>query len=384
MFLFALVYTAGTVSGMYGRGFGFLGFAMLVVALIAECVVSKGSLSGIGRIVVLLILISSAVFATAQFRYASVDENRDSYMQYMTDEKSVIVWGKIYKTEYKYFSYRYYMTDCVVQPGYGKAFDRKISCGDVVVYCDSKSAHLGDYMKACGKIGLFKSATNEGEFDRERFYRSQGIDFSVNADSIKTSAGKHAWYYHRLEKLRDTLSASLHEVTDETTAGVLSSMLLGDKSYLDDEIKDLYQVSGISHILAISGLHISIVGMAFYKLLRKRRVSYTAAFVCSAALILSYAVMTGNAVSTRRAVGMFILTMLAAALGRCTDMLNSLGIMVIYLLWDNPMVLGYAGFVFSVGAILAIGIVTPVMSAPKGGNSGHQYPYSFRCFRLWL
>lgn len=46
---------------MYGRGFGFLGFAMLVVALIAECVVSKGSLSGIGRIVVLLILISSAV-----------------------------------------------------------------------------------------------------------------------------------------------------------------------------------------------------------------------------------------------------------------------------------------------------------------------------------
>lgn len=135
----------------------------------------------------------------------------------------------------------------------------------------------------------------------------------MNADSIKTSAGKHAWYYHGLEKLRDTLSASLLEVTDETTAGVLSSMLLGDKSYLDDEIKDLYQVSGISHILAISGLHISIVGMAFYKLLRKRRVSYTAAFVCSAALILSYAVMTGNAVSTRRAVGMFILTMLAAA-----------------------------------------------------------------------
>ena len=70
----------------------------------------------------------------------------------------------------------------------------------------------------------------------------------MNAESIKTSAGKHAWYYHGLEKLRDTLSASLLEVTDETTAGVLSSMLLGDKSYLDDEIKDLYQVSGISHL----------------------------------------------------------------------------------------------------------------------------------------
>ncbi len=56
------------------------------------------------------------------------------------------------------------------------------------------------------------------------FTAHRGIDFSVNADSIKTSDGKHAWYYHGLEKLRDTLSASLLEVTDETTAGVLSSM----------------------------------------------------------------------------------------------------------------------------------------------------------------
>ncbi|MFQ7714565.1 MAG: ComEC/Rec2 family competence protein, partial [Agathobacter rectalis] len=182
-------------------GLWLLGFAMLVVALIAECVCLRAVFRYQAHSCFAYPDIVSC-FATAQFRYASVDENRDSYMQYMTDEKSVIVWGKIYKTEYKYFSYRYYMTDCVVQPGYGKAFDRKISCGDVVGYCDSKSAHLGDYMKACGKIGLFKSATNEGEFDRARFYRSQGIDFSVNADSIKTSAGKHAWYYHGLEKLR--------------------------------------------------------------------------------------------------------------------------------------------------------------------------------------
>ena len=49
MFLFALVYTAGTVSGMYGRGFGFLTFAILLVILIAECVASKGSFSGVRR-----------------------------------------------------------------------------------------------------------------------------------------------------------------------------------------------------------------------------------------------------------------------------------------------------------------------------------------------
>ena len=54
MFLFALVYTAGTVSGMYGRSFGFLAFAMLLVALVAECVAAKGSFSTVRRIVILL------------------------------------------------------------------------------------------------------------------------------------------------------------------------------------------------------------------------------------------------------------------------------------------------------------------------------------------
>ena len=72
MFLFALVYTAGTVSGMYGRGFGFWVFAMLVVALIAECVVSKGSLSGIGRIVVFAYpdIVSCFCNSTIQIRFS--------------------------------------------------------------------------------------------------------------------------------------------------------------------------------------------------------------------------------------------------------------------------------------------------------------------------
>ena len=91
MFLFALVYTAGTVSGMYGRGFGLLVFAILLVVLIAECIAAKGGFSGVRRIVVLLILTSSAVFATAQFRYASVDENRDCAEGYTKSQQKQFV-----------------------------------------------------------------------------------------------------------------------------------------------------------------------------------------------------------------------------------------------------------------------------------------------------
>lgn len=58
-----------------------------------------------------------------------------------------------------------------------------------------------------------------------------------------------------------------HSIRDD---GVLSAMLLGEKGALDAEIKSLYQRAGIAHVLAISGLHISLLGMGLYRLLRKR------------------------------------------------------------------------------------------------------------------
>ena len=46
----------------------------------------------------------------------------------------------------------------------------------------------------------------------------------------------------------------------------MSAILIGDKSELDEEIKDLYQKSGIGHILAISGLHMSFIGIGLYRI----------------------------------------------------------------------------------------------------------------------
>lgn len=373
--MFALVYTAGTVAGITKWYAGWLMLLLCMAALFYECAKVKDKADGYKKKLICLFSVCVILFAVAQIRYDARESFRDSYMQGLTDESSVVVWGKIYKTEYKNHSYRYYVTGCSAQTGViyiGKPDiavtqpgNKKFQCNDIIVYSDENAAGTGSYIMAKGKISLFKEATNEGEFDRKAFYQAQMIDFAVNADSIKAVDGRFSWFYHRIDAVKDLMVQSLLKVTDEKTAGILSSMIFGDKTYLDEEIKDLYQITGISHILAISGLHISIVGMAFYRLLRKRKMSYMGAFACAGALIVCYACMTGNAVSTKRAVGMFMLTMIAAVFGRSADMLNSLGAMVIYILWNNPFVMGYAGFVFSVGAILSIGIVVPLMTAKK-------------------
>ena len=160
------------------------------------------------------VFMSIMLFFTAQARYSVKSDFRDSYMQYMTDDKAVVVWGKITKTEYKNGSYRFYLSDCTVA---GKMSpDSEFSvCGSVILYCDEEAAKLGDYVRADGNVKLFSSATNEGEFDRKAFYSSQGIDFGLKNGKIKAKLPEDAWFYHGLQRLRDNMSEALIDVTDD-------------------------------------------------------------------------------------------------------------------------------------------------------------------------
>ena len=208
-------------------------------------------------------------------------------------------------------------------------------------------------------------ASNEGEFDLRQFYLSQKIDMAVKGEKCSVladggfSIGSFC-YGEWLYETRCALVKSFEAITDEITSGILCSMILGDKTLIDADIKSLYQASGISHILAISGLHISIIGVGLYRLMRKKGVSFLMAQLNAGIIILAYGFMTGNAISTKRAVYMFILVTFANTLGRSYDMLNALGIAVLIILVENPFAIGYAGFVFSVVAIIAIGLVVPV------------------------
>ena len=133
---------------------------------------------------------------------------------------------------------------------------------------------------------------------------------------------------------------------DKEYSGVIAKMVLGDQSLIEQEIKDLYQKTGISHILAISGLHISVIGMTIYKLLRKLFGSFVLSGLFAGILMFAYGCMTGFSPSSARAIIMFFLMLLAQMLGRSYDSLSALSLSAVLLLWKNPFLLGYAGFLF--------------------------------------
>lgn len=289
------------------------------------------------------------------------DAFRSVYLSVLEEGQSVRLAGKINRVEEKTNCFYYYLTDCSVEQS-----DHLMPCNDVLAYVSSDDYSVGQILILQGTISLFDAATNEGQFDSHAFYRSQKIDFGVWVDSVERVEGKSDRFRVWLSRVRVELGIPLSRYADDD--GVLSAMLLGDKTSLDSEIRSLYQKSGIAHVLAISGLHISLLGMALYRLLRHRcGLTYLWAGIVAASFLVAYTLMTGNAVSARRATGMLIVYLVADLLGRSYDMLSALSLIVILLLWENPFLVTNSGFQFSVAAVVGIGVGQGVL-VPRVGS----------------
>ena len=289
------------------------------------------------------------------------DAFRSVYLSVLEEGQSVRLAGKINRVEEKTNCFYYYLTDCSVEQS-----DHLMPCNDVLAYVSSDDYSVGQILILQGTISLFDEATNEGQFDSRAFYRSQKIDFGVWVDSVERVEGQSDRFRVWLSRVRVELGIPLSRYADDD--GVLSAMLLGDKTSLDSEIRSLYQKSGIAHVLAISGLHISLLGMALYRLLRHRcGLTYLWAGIVAASFLVAYTLMTGNAVSARRATGMLIVYLVADLLGRSYDMLSALSLIVILLLWENPFLVTNSGFQFSVAAVVGIGVGQCVL-VPRVGS----------------
>jgi competence protein ComEC len=138
-------------------------------------------------------------------------------------------------------------------------------------------------------------------------------------------------------------------------------MLLGEKYLLDEEIKQLYQQNGIAHVLAISGLHVSLIGMFIFHLLKKLKFPITLATFLSIFFIYSYGVLTNFSVSTNRAVVMMVVMLLSALIGKTYDMLSAMALSALLILLQNPLQILSAGFLLSYGAVIGIAILLPCL-----------------------
>jgi competence protein ComEC len=241
----------------------------------------------------------------------------------------------------------------------------------VLLYMDKEEAEtfaIGDTVCGEGTIEKFEKSTNPGQFDAESYYHARGIMDRVWPDSVHL-VSQAVSYKRILMKLRRKWTAVYKACLNQEDAGILCAMLTGDKSILDTDIKSLYQQMGIVHILAISGLHIAMIGMAVFRLIQYTGVGLKASACAAAFFVLSYGAMVGAGPSTKRAVIMFLVRMGAEYFDRSYDMLSALSLSALIVLIQQPLMLMQVGVQFSFMAVLSIGVLWPALEKLLKGKN---------------
>ena len=225
---------------------------------------------------------------------------------------------------------------------------------------------LGQEVLVRGEVQLFSQARNPGEFDFKTYYRSMGLDYKLYGQELTVLDKRTDPVLNGLRRVKLWGEEILYRLTEKEEAGIFAAAVMGDKDGIPKEINSLYQKNGIAHLLAISGMHMSVIGLFLYGILRKLGFGYGASGLGGAVLVILYGILTGGSPSVERAVIMMVAAFLAFYLGRTYDLLSSAAFALLLLALQSPLFLTQGGVQLSFGAVFAIGGVRPVLEQWMG------------------
>lgn len=218
-----------------------------------------------------------------------------------------------------------------------------------------------------GILKEVEGPTNPGGFDSSQYYACRHIYYFMKKAVLLKKTSTYSSYHQAMLMVKEKCRQIL-ENTAGKDAPVFEAIVLGEKTGLDSEIRMRYQLAGIVHILAISGLHISILGMGLYKLMKRVGFGIWPAGIFSLAVMLQYGMMTGGSVSTLRAVTMFLIAMGARITGRIYDMPSAVSVTAMMILAESPAYLLDSGFLLSFGCVLGICVASERICALAGAK----------------
>ncbi|WP_275950519.1 DNA internalization-related competence protein ComEC/Rec2 [Clostridium sp. MCC353] len=235
--------------------------------------------------------------------------------------------------------------------------------GQILLYMDSEVLDsnpgllkIGSSIRCYGELSEFGQPRNPGEFDSRTYYRGLKIRYRMFGTQLMLLNSSYSPWRDAVYRVKSHLSSVLERISEPEDLGIFQAALLGEKENLAPEVRKLYQKNGIAHLLAISGLHIALIGAGIYRLFRLCGMSFSCSGLLSGLWIISYGMAVGGSSSVVRSVIMLLLMMLAEYLGRTYDLLSAASLAALLLLYDSPWLLFSAGFQLSFGAVFAIGI----------------------------
>lgn len=217
----------------------------------------------------------------------------------------------------------------------------------------------GTRIRLAGRAQLPSEARNPGEFSQKLYYEANGITLLFRSgarDSLAAEAPGDGWWVMRTLVL--PVRAHLLAVVDSTTpgeaGGFLKGIMLGDRSGLSPETKESFAVSGVAHVLAVSGSNVAVIAAIAFGCLSLFRVPRRLQFPAVVLVLLLYMLMTGSQPPVVRATVMAIVLGLGHRSGRSGNGENALGVAALAILAADPRQLMDVGFQLSFAAVFAL------------------------------
>ena len=286
------------------------------------------------KIIILLL------FVILSFRYVDILENEYNRIENKQIEEKAVIISDIQEKEYKYIYEAKFLKNnkkVLINIKKSQQID-KINYGDLI------------YLE--GKLEIPKIATNYKGFDYRQYLKTKKIQGIVIADNVKILKVKYKnnLIYQIQKKIKETIK---EELPDET-GNLLLAILVGDKKDLSEQIQINFKNSNLSHMLAVSGAHVSyiIVGLTYItqnSIMGKRKGRVFCIF-----FLIIFMAITNFTPSVTRACIMAILTLVSKILYKKADIYTNISISALIILLYNPYSLLDLGFQLSFGGTIGI------------------------------
>lgn len=344
----------GIIVGLYFKSIALFVVAFILLVLFITHFLIKSFIGKKKAITILIIfLISFILFESAtvlqENNFAKINRR---YHQQEIEIQAIVVSDKVEK-EYKDV---YYIQ--VIKVGNEEKGQNFKMILNVKKQKDKKiSLEYGDIIYFKGVYEQPSVARNEGGFDYSQYLKTKKIIgvTTIKAEGIRViDKNKTSRIARTIHHIRRDIVEKVRGILPEDTANLCTGLLVGEKSQLSEEIQENFRKSSLSHMLAISGAHVSYILLGVTTFIQKLKLHKRWGKVVLILFFIFFMALTGFTPSVTRSCIMVILQLLASILFRKSDTYQNLAISSFILLLINPYTLLDIGFQLSFGGTIGI------------------------------
>ena len=236
----------------------------------------------------------------------------------------------------------------------GKAGDIKCKA---YIYVNNFNGDIGDSISFTANVAELEE---DPLFPVDSYNYSHGIFVSLSPTSeITVTQGENIGLVYKLRRLSKNMVQKIRLVAGEDAGAVLSAMTCGDTDYISDSLRQMLSRVGIGHVIAVSGLHVSLLVLLVSKIFSLLRIGKIPSFLVCEAFMVAFVLFSGVKVSAVRAFVMISIYLLSKLLKRRYNITNAIAVCVIGMTLCDPMCIGDSSFLLSVAGVFGVGAVSP-------------------------